>query len=93
MKRILTFLLLLLVALALTVSPTMSGGVGPIFLQIMICDSPPGHLDGFPCASTAEWLAVAGLLIGTLILLTMALTFPRVIRWFLGRRKHKDFDA
>ena len=86
MKRALTFVVLLPVVLALIVSPTMNGGIGPSFLPSMICDSPPMHMDGIPCSPSWLWVIIALLLVNTTVALLAVLTLANNFR----RMQHAD---
>lgn len=88
MKRLATLLILLIVTIALVVSPTMSGGVGPSGFTLL-CDSPSSYLDAPVCAPLSTLFIVAGLMLGAVLVLTMLL----LLRWFRARQKGLTHDG
>jgi hypothetical protein len=83
MKRGFELLVLAPIVVALIVNPTMSGGLG--VFPTLVCDPWHRGLDGTFCTSLDIWLAVAGILVGALLLVSMALALP-FLRRCLRRR-------
>ena len=85
MKRTVVLLVLVSAVIAVGLSPTMHGGVGNPF-QALVCDPPPRVLDGVPCSSLEVWATVGAILIGTLLVVGIALGFPLFKQWLRQRR-------